>query len=144
MGNQSKNLNIFTLTLRPSLAPSSLGRSCSLFRTEKLLSKFALVVGRRSLHDLSIRQIIIADPMSAKPGWHSKWIVELGTKPHTVQEPCSSASGTGQTTGSQAGSSSDHNPLVIQVPDSSPINKIKISLKFVNVISKSKWRRRTR
>ena len=101
-------------------------------------------LGGRSLHDFYIRQIIIADPISAKPGWHSKWIVEPGTKPHTVQEPCSSASGTGQTTGSQAGSSPDHNSLLIQVPDSSPINKIKISIKFVNVISKSKWRRRTR
>ena len=48
MWNQFLNIwVIFTLTLRPSLAPSPLGRASSLFRTEKLVSKFALVVGRR-------------------------------------------------------------------------------------------------
>ena len=86
-------------------------------------------LGGRSLHDLSVRHVSVAEPTSVKPGWHSKRIVEPGTKPPTTQDPCSGASGTGQTTGSQAGSSPDHRPLLKQILNSFPIPETQVKFK---------------
>lgn len=64
-------------------------------------------------------------------------MVEPGINPPTIQELWSGASGTAQTTGSQAGSSPDHNPLLEQVRELSPYFYWKIyNEKCINYIDR--------